>query len=184
MNTTTLIVELVIIGLQAMIWLAIIVVLVSGSQWVSLDEIAKLSTLLSVIMIVVAYTLGIVFDAFTAWVEDTLFPSNESGDIKRNRKILRQRLRLKNRELSKDLDNEQYLLRLLRSTTFNLLLISIFGSVYVFKVISLNIITRYTYFSILIGIATMSIYSWWRRRKCFEENREVFYKELEQEGNS
>ena len=72
MNTTALIVEMIIIGLQVAIWPPIFLAFVWGFDGQTLDKVEKFVTLLTVIGIAVCYTIGLVVDAFTAWLEDRL----------------------------------------------------------------------------------------------------------------
>jgi hypothetical protein len=176
MNTTALIAELVIVGLQVMIWLSMIIALISGYNWLNPDNVEKIAAPLTVLLLAVSYTIGIVFDAFTAWLEDKLFSKQKAKERSTKRRILRQQLRLKDNALSLQLDNEQYLLRLLRSTALNLTLIATFGSILIFKA-KLN--GRFVYAPLLIGCAMMGLYGWCRRRKNFIRNRDAFYRGLE-----
>src|SRR5918911_2503571 len=96
MSTTALIVELVIVGIQVTIWVSMIVVLLSGYQWLNPDTVGKIATPLAVILLAVCYTIGIIFDAFTALLEDKLFERREISEADRGkRRALRQKLRLR-----------------------------------------------------------------------------------------
>src|SRR4029434_9169330 len=98
-----------------------IVMLVSGLNFTELaqklKDVEKFAAPLAFVGVGVLYTLGVVFDTLTALiedlVEDKLFASAEQIP---NRRELRQRLRLKDIELTQALDSDQYRLRLVRST--------------------------------------------------------------------
>ena len=181
MSTTALIVELVIVGIQVTIWVSMIVVLLSGYQWLNPDTVGKIATPLAVILLAVCYTIGIIFDAFTALLEDKLFERREISEADRGkRRALRQKLRLRDSALSLQLDNDQYLLRLLRSTTLNLILITLFGSILVCTAGGLSTAQRIFYVALLVVFAGIGAYGWWRRRTRFVKNRDAFYKALEE----
>jgi hypothetical protein len=188
MNTSALIAELVIIGLQAMIWLSMIVTWISGYQWIDLDKLGKIAVPLAVVMVGVAYTLGIVIDAVTARLEDVLegrgLPADSESERDKQRR-LRQELRLRDDALSRSLDSEQHLLRLLRSTVLNLLLIFVFGSCLMwFTTNGLTLFEQMIYPFILLLVVGAAWYGWWRRREKFRENRKIFYKALESDKRS
>jgi hypothetical protein len=181
MSTTALIVELVIVGIQVAIWVSMIVALISGYQWLNPETVEKISTPIAVVLLAVCYTIGIIFDAFTALLEDKLLSKRElSKEQKARRRVLRQKLRLKDNALSIQLDNDQYLLRLLRSTTLNLTIIAVCGSILVLKANGLSFIEHLVYVVLLVGAALIGFYGWWRRRTKFVENRDAFYKALEE----
>ena len=189
MNTSTLIAELVVIGLQAVIWLSMIVTWISGYHWIDLDKVGRIAVPLAIVIVAVSYTLGMVIDAVTAWLEDVLvdwrvLPA-DSEDERNEQRRLRQELRLRDDALSRSLDSEQYLLRLLRSTVLNLLLLFIFGSCLIwFTTNGLSLLERMIYPVILLLVVSVGGYGWWRRRETFRKNRELFYKALKRDEQS
>jgi hypothetical protein len=188
-NTSTLIAELVVIGLQAVIWLSMIVTWISGYHWIDLDKVGRIAVPLAIVIVAVSYTLGMVIDAVTAWLEDVLvdwrvLPA-DSEDERNEQRRLRQELRLRDDALSRSLDSEQYLLRLLRSTVLNLLLLFIFGSCLIwFTTNGLSLLERMIYPVILLLVVSVGGYGWWRRRETFRKNRELFYKALKRDEQS
>jgi hypothetical protein len=188
-NTSTLIAELVVIGLQAVIWLSMIVTWISGYHWIDLDKVGRIAVPLAIVIVAVSYTLGMVIDAVTAWLEDVLvdwrvLPA-DSEDERNEQRRLRQELRLRDDSLSRSLDSEQYLLRLLRSTVLNLLLLFIFGSCLIwFTTNGLSLLERMIYPVILLLVVSVGGYGWWRRRETFRKNRELFYKALKRDEQS
>lgn len=177
-STTALVVEFVIVGLQVAIWVFMIIGIVSGYQWMNPGAIKDAATPLAVVLVGMAYTLGIVFDAFTALLEDLLFSEGFSAEQRKERRALRQGLRLKDSELAQQLDREQYLLRLLRSTTLNLIIIAGIGIFCISKIGRLPVRDQVAYDALLACAAAMGSYGWWRRRKNFIKNRDWFYEAL------
>jgi hypothetical protein len=183
MSTTALIVEMLVVGLQFGIWLLMIVMLVSGLNFTELaqklKDVEKFAAPLAFVGVGVLYTLGVVFDTLTALiedlVEDKLFASAEQIP---NRRELRQRLRLKDIELTQALDSDQYRLRLVRSTAFNFIPIAVIGSILVLTTSELRLYEHIVYVVLLLGLAVTAAYGWYRRRESYHRDRVEFYKAL------
>lgn len=83
MNTTALFVELIIIGVGAVIWLSILILSLFGYTWVPWKEITSIIALVP--FLAITYTLGIAFDRladqiFSKWdkkLRKGRFPNNE-----------------------------------------------------------------------------------------------------------
>lgn len=180
MTTTALIVEMIIIGLQVAIWLLMLMALVWHPDVQALDRFEKFSTPLTLVAVGLCYSIGLVVDAFTAWLEDRLVPSHISDEERDRRILMRQKLRLTDRELYADLDRDQYLLRLLRSTAFNILVISLLGSALVLESIGWTKPNAWGYVLALLLVAFMAGHGWWRRRCNFVTHRDAFYRALKE----
>ncbi|MBT8363809.1 MAG: hypothetical protein KJP23_03825 [Deltaproteobacteria bacterium] len=62
MSTTAIIVEHLISGLQACIWIFLIVLMLFGYNWINLDRVKAFSTLLTMLTIAILYPIGIFID--------------------------------------------------------------------------------------------------------------------------
>ena len=60
--TTALVVEILIVGLEAELWLAMAVVAVFGPDWVRMDAVEGWEALVTILVLAGAYVLGIVID--------------------------------------------------------------------------------------------------------------------------
>jgi hypothetical protein len=95
MSTTAVFAEILIVGLQATVWVALLAVTIIGPQQKALDKLKDWSALITVFALAVAYTLGIIVDRVADSVADSVF---EQWD-EELRKELREKLR---KELRKD----------------------------------------------------------------------------------
>ncbi len=69
MATTAVVAEILIIGLQAEAWLALLLLAIVGTEWIDLDKLAKFAALDTIVVVAVAYVLGILVDRMS----DSLF---------------------------------------------------------------------------------------------------------------
>lgn len=175
MTTTALIVEMIVIGLQVAIWLSMAVSL----AWRPDEQTIKwLAAPLTLVSIGLCYSVGLVVDAFTACLENRWTASDISKEDQAARILMRQRLRLTNRDLFSDLDKDQYLLRLLRSTAFNICFIAAFGSLLALDGFRRCEIKSWLCVVALVTFAIIGCQSWWRQRKKFNRARDAFYQVL------
>lgn len=128
MATTAIFAELLIIGLEACVWLVLFSRIILGTSEVDISVLKGWEALATIFVLGVAYTLGIVVDRLT----DSLL---HSIDVKlRNRWIPRRegdpsvserRLRImaENERMAEFLDYLRSRVRIARSTVFNLALI-------------------------------------------------------------
>lgn len=71
MSTTAVVAEILIVGLEAEAWLCLLVVTIFGSDWIDLDAAAPFASILLVLVLAVAYVLGVIVDR----TADTAFKS-------------------------------------------------------------------------------------------------------------
>jgi hypothetical protein len=125
MSTTLMIVEFLIIGFQVLAW--IVLLLIPPTQLkdlvVQLKEWGDWVPVVGVLVLAVAYTLGIVFDRFLGFCISKLLRDNPSdpATVKRNYILLR------HPEANRQLENSAPRTRLLRATSFNALIIASIG---------------------------------------------------------
>jgi len=141
MGTTSLIVEMVIIGFQVLVWMTLIVFVVFGYNWIDLSKLKDWTTIISLALVGIAYTLGIVFDnfigtLFTPWESKSWrwLPEHHGqspGRMTPGR--MRAYIIASNSQASEDLTNRANRSSLVRATSLNLLLITISSLVLVLK---------------------------------------------------
>ena len=134
MGTTNLVVEMVIIGFQVLIWMALIVLTIFGYSWIELSSLKDWTSVIVIGLVAVAYTLGVVFDSFVGslpfikvrtslnWLE------GDDPDIQHRVSAYLLANNLEGYELMSKLSNQ---LSLIRSTSINLSLISICSLLFV-----------------------------------------------------
>jgi len=64
MSTTAIFVEVLIIGIQCFIWIALLVLSIFGLDWIDsqINFLSNWTALISILFIAISYTLGIIFD--------------------------------------------------------------------------------------------------------------------------
>ena|GEM_PF-2555239 len=142
MGTTLIIVELVIIGFQVLVWVALLL----GLDWIPFAKLKDWIPLVGVLALALAYTLGIVFDRFfgffTSKIQKKLLNPDSHNWCKHLRFILPRYIRtsnykpdeakkkrfdimLKHSDAHRELENIVRQIRLLRATYINTLIIFI-----------------------------------------------------------
>lgn len=137
MNTTDLFVELIIIGVGAAIWVALLVLGVFGYSWVPFDHLFALSSLLPILAI--TYILGIVTDRVADGLFDTVWKSklaqqfypNDGDDYDDRRYIY-----LRSERLASLLEYGRSRLRICRGWVLNTLLILISLNLFILRQVS------------------------------------------------
>lgn len=84
MGTTSLLVEIVIIGFQVLVWISLTVLTICGYKWIDLSSLKDWSAAIAVGLIAVSYTLGLIFDnlvasLFAPWQYRTVREATERG---------------------------------------------------------------------------------------------------------
>jgi len=137
MNTTAIFAEILVIGLQAVVWLSLVILSISGVPSVdrqALGEVLpKWTALLVLFSTVIAYSLGIIIDR----IADSLFHRLDLGiRARRVRSSLpspaRMRLHIlaQNEGMARFLDYIRSRLRIARSTCLNVMLITLAAAVF------------------------------------------------------
>lgn len=127
MNTTSLRIEIAIIGFQSAACLVFLWHQEIFSYWRSLsaDDLSSLTAIGTLVIVALCYTLGAMLDSVTAIVDDWIpyycgFRSEDKKIIIMMSAVDHSQLRLKYREAYEIILSSDFDLRLLRSTTFNL----------------------------------------------------------------
>jgi hypothetical protein len=131
-TTTTLAVELLIIGYQAIAWLALVVCLLHGSNESMFSSIKDWKELLLVVSVPTAYTAGAVMNGITSRLvskfDDKLIYTRS---IKPS--AMRAAILVRNPQAFEHVIKNFNEPRVLRSTIFNIFLIGVFGTIYMSK---------------------------------------------------
>lgn len=134
MSTTTLFVEILIVGLLALVWLVLLI----GSIWhlkCAIEFLKSMSDYAAFFIALIfgsAYIMGIFVDR----VSDSLYKRFQYSDnCSNDRSFGEKRLRILNEGegMAKFLDYQRSRLRIARATIFNLLLIIIAGLIYIVR---------------------------------------------------
>lgn len=135
MVTTAIFAEILIIGLQAGVWLAFLAASIFGTEIVSIQVLKEWQNFLILPVIAIVYVLGILIDR----IADTTFLKilkvvNRGKEEKHPAKFSKMRLRIlmQNDAVAKFIDYERSRLRIARATVFNLFFIIITGIVFLF----------------------------------------------------
>jgi|GEM_PF-2107901 len=144
MTSTTLFAEILVVGLQAALWLGLLFLLIANSIGINSDivgtaqRLKEWAVLITIFAVGLAYTLGIVVDrladSVVSYLEKELFPDETPPDktddkLKEDALIvelpssvglMRMCVMSKSPEMTKFLEYIRSRLRIARSTTFNL----------------------------------------------------------------
>ncbi|MEL7356579.1 MAG: hypothetical protein AAFN40_08450 [Cyanobacteria bacterium J06560_6] len=131
MSSTALIVEILVIGAQTLTWAALLAMVLLGfDDSTSLQQLTEglgdIGSAFSFVALALAYTVGLVVDAVTAYVADKLpnfQPSFQDRTLRQ--RTVDAKLRLSAFDVYGELQATQFQSRLLRSSIFNLPLILI-----------------------------------------------------------
>jgi hypothetical protein len=139
---TYIIFELVLVGFQVLIWVSLLVLAVFGYDWLHLDGLKEWSAELSVALVGVAYMFGLIFDkAVGALPYSWIFGGGALrtvGDMP-SPLTMRMEILTKKPEVFETLEKRLNQHRLVRSTVFNLALISLSGLIFFLSRIGFNL---------------------------------------------
>lgn len=139
MNTTNIIVEFLVIGIQVALWLAILILIIFGINFIECIDLKESATLVTAALVAVSYPIGIVVDNLA-----DLFLKREDDEIRKKVNIDENsdamtyvRISVTGDSLmGKLLEYQRMRIRLSRSTFLNFILIGILSPLFV--VIRLN----------------------------------------------
>ncbi len=186
MATTTLLVELLIIGLQTLIWVSLFVFSVFGWSWLSHIYIQKvfehIGVFFTIILIALAYVLGIMFDEIyarcTRWLEKHAWnvvcfkePHSPTIALPVNRHDAQSYIFVHFPEATTlaELGAMRTRVRILRSSVFNVFLIAVSALVFLWlkNRVGVCLKSRLTWFIGIAGVLLISLtafvfYSLWK----------------------
>src|SRR5437762_9008846 len=142
LKDTSIILELVLIGFQVLIWTSLLVLAVFGYDWVNLSGLKQWSTELSVALVGVAYMFGLIFDKAVGALPYSWIIGGSAlkriGDLP-SPLLMRMEILAKKPEVYEILEKRINQHRLVRSTVFNLALISLSALVFFVAQIGFNV---------------------------------------------
>ncbi|HKP37676.1 MAG TPA: hypothetical protein VJT71_12540 [Pyrinomonadaceae bacterium] len=142
LKDTSIILELVLIGFQAIIWISLLILTVFGFSWVHLEGLKQWSTELSVGLVGVAYMMGVIFDKAVSALPYNFIvgggPSPPSDDSP-SPLALRVEILTKSPEVYEAMERRLNQHRLVRATVFNLALISLAALLFFFVQLGFNL---------------------------------------------
>jgi len=168
MTTTALLVDILLIGIQVLIWITGFVFSFIFPAKLILTFSEKSPTIFLFILIAFSYTLGIIFDYVIANLF-AKFKSKEEKEAYREGLVIS--ILSYDKEIQKFLDNQYARLRIVRATIYNLPLITIAACCFILKnETEVKLPSSLIILLILlmgIGLTIIAYYSWKRRNKVY-----------------
>jgi len=149
MSTTALFIELLITGIQAAIWLALIIFCLLGFDWINPERLKGFEVLLAVILLPIVYPAGVFIDNLA----DNLFRPwelkiRELYNLKKTQTALTLLMRTKDQSLASHFSYIRSRIRISRSSAFNFALMTI-ASV-AFTVVRLRGVSKFPFWRTLL----------------------------------
>lgn len=170
MNTTLIFAELLIIGLQASIWLFLLILGIFGTNWIQglvTFGIADWQTVIVVVALSIVYVLGVIVDrladfVFTGWdkkIRDRTYPN-----LPLTLGVMRFQLGKDNEYLNRQFEYTRSRMRIARASSLNFLLITVLGGwlIYHLQFPSTAEKTKFIATLLLVGgsLSGSAIYAW------------------------
>lgn len=142
MATTAVFTEILVVGLQVEAWIVLAVLSVFGTEWVDLAEVKDFAALVTVIVVALAYVLGIVVDRLADTLLDGFEKTKRGKGIKwrmsKNRKLakptklskMRMAVMHESEGMSRFLDYQRSRWRVARGTVVNLAILGPMAALY------------------------------------------------------
>jgi hypothetical protein len=187
MNNTTVVLEILLIGFQVVIWFTFVVLTVFGYSWIRLDFLKEWSAQISASIVGVAYMLGIVFDRVSSELGDRgrigRFRTTRPPTSAKVRTYQQMEILTNNPEVYEYLDKRMNQHRLLRSTVFNLVLISITSLV--FSIARLRVSWRLVIFISIFSavMIKLALFTWDNSSRTLEREFEGVRKAMRGESS-
>jgi hypothetical protein len=140
--TTAVFAEILIVGLEVEAWLVLAVLSVFGHEWIDLTEVKDFATLLTLVVLALAYVLGIIVDRLADtllnYFEDTSLGDSIKGAMSKNSPLpkqpslatMRMTVMAANDGLTRFLDYQRSRWRIARATVLNLAIAGPVAAVY------------------------------------------------------
>ncbi|SRR5260221_8195813 len=186
MSTTVIFAEILIVGLQALIWIALMILSFFGVDFLSHSSFTNLSQwvqLIIVFVLAIAYTVGIFVDRISDSIfnlqDKTLRKTYLSDDLPSVSKM-RIYIMSQNSTVNKYIDYIRSRARIARSTAFNLVFIEFFLLVLYSSKLTSKINSNLIFVISLLLLAALvtAAYSWKRISRTYYKRLEKAYKIL------
>lgn len=180
MDTTAVFAEILVVGLEACVWLALLVGAFFGFEWVRFEQLKGWEALATIIVIAGAYGLGIVmdrvFDSLYEWVHPPLekicmkLPKTpRRGEEFGERRV---RVLLHEGALAPFLEYQRSRQRVARATVFNLPLILACGDLYLGRRGSAGLGALVFFNVSMVALLALSLFAAWRIGKAYDRRLE------------
>jgi len=128
MSTTALFIELLITGLQAAIWLILLILCVLGFDWINPERLKGFEAMIAVLLLPIVYPAGVFID----YLADRLFNRwemkiRETYNLSKGWSAMRLLMQTKDPALASHFGYIRSRIRISRSSAFNFALITITG---------------------------------------------------------
>jgi hypothetical protein len=168
MNTTYLFVEIIISGIQCMVWILLFILTLTGADWLnnlSKIDLSNWMVLLSLVGLSFSYTLGIIVDRLGDWMFVAWDRTIQAKYLKgKTQTIASLRHKIDNTSYFKHIEYTRSRLRIVRSSTLNFFMTSIALILFIQKTNFMEASQKFlfSWVSLLAGgaLTALSVYSW------------------------
>jgi 8-oxo-dGTP pyrophosphatase MutT (NUDIX family) len=194
MSTTAVVAEILIVGLEAEAWLGLLVVTIFGSSWIDLETAADFVPILLVLMLAVAYVLGVVLDRAAdtgfrwfseqrlgRWSNRTFGKGSESWLLPAREQTMRAAVMREGGGTATFIDYQRSRLRVARGTAANLVVAMLVAGIYFARHEGWHATLRIE--ALLLGLLVLTVPAAERIRTAWLGRLQDAYRELtRQEG--
>jgi hypothetical protein len=176
MDTTAVFAEILVVGLEACVWIALLVGAFFGFDWARSEQLKGWAALVTIIAVASAYTLGIVmdrvFDSLYEWIHPLLekvckrLPKTPRGGVEFGER--RVRVLLHEGALVPFLEYQRSRQRIARATVFNLPLILACGDLYLGRRGGAGPETLVFFNVSMVVLLALSLFSAWRIGRAYD----------------
>ncbi len=174
MNTTNLIVEFLVIGIQVAGWISLLILILTGTNWLEIGKVKEFVPAIIGLLIAISYPIGIFVDNFADYILGKKDKKIRNEFIKdKDKSILRVRtLAGENSPLAELFNYQRMRIRISRSSFINFLIISIllpiFFIVQLQKYFGSNLIwVCLLTLTIGVGFTYLAYWTWRDVSKCY-----------------
>lgn len=166
MSTTDLFVEIIVIGVGAMIWMGLLVMSIFGYSWLPSSQLFSIASLLPILAI--TYVFGIVIDRASDALFDKLWKPSlaqqfypKDGDDYDDRRFIY----LRSEQLAKLLEYGRSRLRICRGWTLNSLLIWLSLNIFILRQLSDTAIKlpAFLFGNLFLALFSYSLWFSWKQ---------------------
>ncbi|RPJ79753.1 MAG: hypothetical protein EHM20_00435 [Alphaproteobacteria bacterium] len=187
MSTTALFIELLVIGLEALAWIALLIGIFFGLDWITSLGVAfeKASGFTTVVVIGIAYLIGIIVDEIcdalvSPWTNRIRSSVREKGHPEMW--DMQSYVLTYSKEVTEQLGYVRSRIRITRSSIFNLGLIGILAIVFISKQVSIPVDAKSSLILFVaitsVVIVGMTIFVYWRTELSYWLRTRSVYKSL------
>ena len=132
MATTAVFAEILIVGLQVEAWIVLLLLSIFGTEWIHLSQVKDFATLLTVVVLALAYVLGIILDRLADTLLDRFEKTgpgkrvkarlSKNAELEKPAKVatMRMKVMLESDGATRFLDYQRSRWRIARATVVNL----------------------------------------------------------------